>query len=348
MKGRQPISLLRDFTWLLLHLGVCPWLVAQLVAQPAANLLVPATSTASPVSTNVPSVVPPAKSPVDFFRELLAMEADEREERLAARDPADRKAILAKLQEYESLTPEERKLRLSTTQLHWYMLRLMKAPATNWNTILASVPKADRALVEERMNQWIILPPPLPAEILEYESTSSYFGLRGDAFTNTQKVLQELPPDKRRDAEEKLARWNALSPDEQRRMAGQFERFFELTPLEKEKTLSTLSEPEREQMKKTLQSFQQLPKATRQLCLQSFGRFARMSSHERQQFLKNVERWREMSPSERDAWQRLVRYLAQAPPMPQGLDPLPPALRLDPNLAAPATPDESLATNKAR
>jgi hypothetical protein len=340
---------LRDFTWLLLGLGVYPWLVAQLVAQPDAKLLVPVTSTASRVSTNVPSVVSPARSPVDFFRELLAMDADEREERLAARDPADRQAILAKLQEYESLPPEERILRLSTTQLHWYMLRFMKAPATNWTTILASVPKADRALVEERMDQWIILPEQLQAEILEYESTSSYFGLPGDTVTNNQKVLLELPPDKRRDAEEKLARWNASSPDERQRMRDQFNHFFELTPAEKEKTLSTLSEAEREQMKKTLQSFQQLPKATRELCLQSFGKFTRMTAHEQQQFLKSAERWGKMSPGERDAWQRLVRYLAQMPPMPPGVDPLPPSLRLDPNLAAPASPDSvPLATNKVR
>ena len=161
--------------------------------------------------------------------------------------------------------------------------------------------------------------------------------------------MLELPPDKRRDAEEKLARWNASSPDERQRMRDQFNHFFELTPAEKEKTLSTLSEAEREQMKKTLQSFQQLPKATRELCLQSFGKFTRMTAHEQQQFLKSAERWGKMSPGERDAWQRLVRYLAQMPPMPPGVDPLPPSLRLDPNLAAPASPDSvPLATNKVR
>src|SRR5438045_302613 len=107
MKGTRSTSLLRDFTWLLLGLGGGPWLVAQTLAQPLAKTVVPVTATAVRVSTNVP----PAKSPVDFFRELLAMDADEREERLGGREPTDRKAILAKLQEYESLTPEERELR---------------------------------------------------------------------------------------------------------------------------------------------------------------------------------------------------------------------------------------------
>jgi len=343
------MSVLRSLTWLLPGLGFCPWLVAQLLAQSSANFPAPANSADLLFATNVQSVPPPAKSPVDFFRELLAMDADEREERLAGRDPADRRAILAKLQEYESLTPEERELRLSTTQLHWYMLKFMKTPATNWAAHLAAIPKADRALVEERMNQWIILPPPLQAEILEYESTRRYFFLGRDSVTNTQKVLQQLPENERRRVEESLSRWNALSSDEQRRMTTQFNHFFELTPEEKEKTLSSLSEPARKQMEKTLQSFQQLPKATRELCLQSFGRFARMSAYEQQQFLKNAERWREMSPGERDAWQRLVRYLEQTPPMPPGMDPLPPFLRLDPRLAVPAGPGRMpVATNTVR
>ena len=346
MKCRQPTLGFQSIAWLLLSLCFCPWLGGQLFGQPALKTLAPANAVNPLLPTHASSVLPPVKSPVDFFRELLAMDVGEREERLAGRAPTDRKAILGKLLEYESLTPEERELRLSTTQLHWYMLRFIKAPATNRAAILASIPKADRAMVEERMNQWVILPPPLQTEILEFESTSSYFGLPGATVTNAQKVLTNLPANKRREVEEKLAWWNALPQEERWRMTDQFSHFFELTPGEKDKTLSTLSEPEREQIKKTLQSFRQLPKATRELCLESFGRFALMSAYEQQQFLKNVERWREMSPGERDAWQRLVHYLANTPPMPQGLDQLPEAFRLDPRFNAPAKPHSpSLATN---
>jgi len=340
------MPVLHSLNWLLFSLSFCLWSNSKLSAQPTANSPATASSTAPLPANNVSPVVFIAKSPVDLFRELLLLDAPEREERLVQRSPADRKAIMAKLEEYNSLTPEERELRLRTTQLHWYMLKFMTTPATNRAAVLESVPKADRPLVEERMKQWIILPPELQAEILEYESTSSYFGLRGNADTNTQKVLQNLPPDKRREVEEKLAHWNALSPEEQRRMAGQFEHFFGLTPREKEKTLGTLSEPEREQMKNTLLSFQQLPKATRELCLQAFGRFARMTAYEQQQFLRNAERWREMSPSERDAWQRLVRYLAQAPPMPPGMDPIPSSTKLDPRYSVPPGPGNvPVATN---
>ncbi len=337
MKRDQLTSGLTVLSWAFVGLSVHAWLAAQLLAQAAVNLT-GATTSASPLPASDVSPVPASpKSPVDFFRELLSMDANERIERLAGRNPEDRKAILAKLQEYESLTPEERELRLSTTQLHWYMLRFMKTPTTNWSAQLDLIPKADRALVEDRINQWTILPPQLQAEVLEYESTKEYFlGGHGDA--KIQKNLQSLPENKRREMEESLVRWNALAPDQRKRMTDQFRHFFELTPGEREKTLRSLSEPDREQMKNTLQSFARLPKATREICLQSFGRFATMSSHEQQQFLKNAERWREMSPSERDAWRRLVRHLEQTPPMPPGLDPLPPTLRLDPRLAAPADP----------
>lgn len=340
------MSVLRNSKWLLLALGIYPWLIAQLVAQPAGNLpTLAASATPRPGAAPLP---PPAKSPVDLFRELLTVDSAEREDRLAGRPPTDRKAILAKLQEYESLTPEERELRLSTTQLHWYMLRFMKMPATNWSAELAMIPKADRALVEDRLNQWIILPPQLQAEVLEYETTKEYF-LGGPVDAKTQRHLQNLPDNERREMEESLARWNSLASDQRRRMTDQFNHFFELTPTEKDKTLRSLSEPERERMKMTLQSFERLPKATRELCLQSFGRFAEMSAHEQRQFLKNVERWREMSPSERDAWQRLVRYLEQTPPIPLGMDPLPPHMRINPNYRAPAgTAGIPLATNDGR
>ena len=47
--------------------------------------------------------MPIVKSPVDLFRELLAMDVAERSKALAKRTPEGRKRILAKLREYQSL-----------------------------------------------------------------------------------------------------------------------------------------------------------------------------------------------------------------------------------------------------
>src|SRR4051794_8506284 len=58
----------------------------------------------------VPIPEPPAapKSPIEFFRELLAMELADRHTALADRSPENRKLILAKVRQYESLNPDQR------------------------------------------------------------------------------------------------------------------------------------------------------------------------------------------------------------------------------------------------
>src|SRR5437763_6112190 len=66
-----------------------------------------------PRSVAAPATAEPtAKSPVEQFRELLAMNVVERKQALTNRPPEIRKRILAKLREYESLKPDERELRL--------------------------------------------------------------------------------------------------------------------------------------------------------------------------------------------------------------------------------------------
>src|SRR5690242_5154227 len=56
---------------------------------------------------------PPAapKPPVDLFRSVLAMSPVELHEFLAKRSPEAQKIILAKIREYQALTPEMRELR---------------------------------------------------------------------------------------------------------------------------------------------------------------------------------------------------------------------------------------------
>ena len=77
-----------------------------------------------PVSAN-------AKSPVDLFRQLLAMTSEERSDFLTNRPPELRDRILAKVGEYEALEPNEREIRLRATELRWYLMPLLRiAPTT--------------------------------------------------------------------------------------------------------------------------------------------------------------------------------------------------------------------------
>jgi len=277
--------------------------------------------------TNTPPL-PYVKSPVDLFRDLLAMTPLERKNYLTNRPPQLRERILEKVREYEALGPDERELRLTATELRWYLPPLMQMAPANRAMRLATIPPDMRKLVEDRLTQWDLLPPALQQEIMGNEQTLSVFThVNGSGPENFH-----YPPGtstNRYSWESSLTNWNAL-PDEKRQfLSEQFTHFFDLTPAEKTKTLSILSDAERRQMEKTLQAFEKLPAADRVKCMRSFEQFSSMTSRERFEFLKSAERWATMSPGERKAWRDLVARVPQWPPMPPGFNspgapPLPP------------------------
>lgn len=315
-------SFLRRIFLLLLALGIGPGFLASLYSQ-TPPALPPGLVAVKGVQT--PPLPPVPKSPVDILRELLTMKPGEQERFLSNRPPEIRKRFLAKIQEYEAMKPEERELRLRATQLRWYLLPLMQTPATNRLAQLALIPEADRKLVSERLQQWDLLPPGLQKEFLEYGLTASYFvGKDTDHTDSTPKVpLQILPPP---DLVSKINYVSQLPPEKRQQMYDNFQHFFELTDADKQKTLNALSPVERQQMLRTLQNFQRLPRSQREECLQSFGKFANMTAEERQGFFKNAERWKELSPAERQAWRNLVNRFPPLPPMPPGFGapPMPP------------------------
>jgi hypothetical protein len=257
--------------------------------------------------------LPPAHSPVDLFRQLLAMSPDDRENFLTNKPPEVRERILDKVSEYEALDPDERELRLRATELRWYLIPLLRESSTNRAARLAQIPADIRELVQNRLEEWIILPPPLQQEFLENERTLRYFTYV-DSTNDPSPTSEYGGHYGSNDADQ--GRWNALSENERRQITAQVNRFFELTPDEKQKTLNTLSDAERAQMEKTLQSFEKMPAAQRAECIRAFTKFASMNTQERGEFLKNAERWSEMSPAERQAWRDLVVNVPQWPPLP--------------------------------
>jgi hypothetical protein len=258
----------------------------------------------------------PAKSPVALFRELLAMTPEQCNETIAIRPPDIQKRILQKLDEYRLLPDELRELRLRETELRWYLRPLMDEPRTNRASLLARVPEELRAKIDERLQTWDILPPDLQKQFKDNDLIASYFAQLG-AVTDQQhkEMLQQIPAEERADLEKGLERWKAMSLDERQKMLAGFNKFFELTPEQKEKTLDAVSDDERRQMKEALASYEKLTPEQRAQCVNSFQKFARMSIAERQQFLKNVERWQEMTPEERAKWRQLVIIAPILPPM---------------------------------
>jgi len=267
---------------------------------------------------NIMPPVPQSHSPVDFFRNLLAMTSRERNDFLTNKPPEVRERILDKVKEYLALDPNERELRLRATELRWYLTPLLHDSTTNRATRLAQTPDDLRGLIKSRLDQWDALTPGLRREFLDNERTLRYF-THVDA-TNASTERHHGPSD------DEQAHWNALSENERGKITAQFNRFFELTPDEKQKTLKTLSDAERAQMEKTLQSFDKLPLPQRRECIRAFAKFADMSAQDRAEFLKNAERWSQMLPAERKIWRDLVANIPQWPPLPASLimPPMPP------------------------
>jgi len=260
-------------------------------------------------STN--DVPPHHAAPIGFFRALLTMTPAERNQQLMIYPPAIRDGLQAKIQEYEQLDPNERELRLRATELRWYLLPLLRQSPTNRAAQLALVPDDLRDLVQSRLDQWKILPEPLQQEFLDNERALRYFARVGS--TNGATAPGDLggaPPDST------LTNWLTLSEAQRKRIAAQVNHFFELTPDEKEETLNTLSDAEREQMEQTLQAFGNLSREQRIQCIHAFAKFASMPAFERREFLRNAERWSQMSPDERQTWRDLVANVPPWPPMP--------------------------------
>ena len=247
------------------------------------------------------------RCPVEFFRELLAMEPQEQEKALASR--ANRKEILAKIAEYRELDADQFELRLEATELRWYLQRLMEAPAADRPALLARVPEKDRKLVEVRLRYWESLPVAAQRHLQTNEVARGYFS---------------LPPEQRNlDAPMPTDPLYLLPAEQRQKILASFARFFDFTTEEQERILRTLSEPERRQIDKTLKRFEQFSPVQRADCVRWFGRFENLTPEERQQFLKNAERWKLMTPAERQEWKNLVETLAIMPPMTPDLD-LPP------------------------
>jgi hypothetical protein len=298
--------------------GAVCWLLASpaQAQDPAATPDLPADGT-RPTAT-----MRPGSSPVETFRKLLAMSPAERDEFLSRYPAATRDRLLEKAHEYQLLPNYLRELRLQVTELRWYLLPLMKMPAAIRAERLKLVPESCRELVSARLEQWNILPPALKDEILEYETTLHYFVGRnagGVPAVQRQRMDGDVPERQRPALEHNLARWQALSKDEQEQTYASFETYFQLSEAEKQKTLDTLSEPVRQETEKVLGPIEKWPRSQRQQYLVAFRKFADMPPREREWFIRNAGRWQKMSAAERQACRDLVQQLPELPIMPPDL-----------------------------
>jgi len=249
------------------------------------------------------------KSPVALFRELLNMDPAERSKALADRPEETRKRILAKIREYKSLKPDECELRLTVTELGYYLRRLMRTPATNRAAQIALIPKGYQELVQVRLIRWDRLAPAAQQKLLQNEAairalTEVTNGISTNSILLRSEMLQNT-----------ISNWNRLSDKDKKELSDNFDYFFQLKPAERQKAIRILSKEEQAQIAATLRKFLNLTPDQRVQCIQSFDKLAAMSPTDRRQFFKNAERWEMMTPKEREDWRNLVETAPLLPPM---------------------------------
>lgn len=270
----------------------------------------------APAATESALLAPPKpRTPIERFRELLAMPPQRRAQALAA-EPADRRQNLqAKLAEYDLLPSAERETRLHATELRWYLMPLLQMPAGNRAAFLSAIPPVDRRLLEDRLREWDIMPPPLREALLKHETTLHYF-TRLEATPAPQRdlVLAGLSPERRGKIEHDLAAWQKMSPDERQLIHASFQRFFELNPQEKQRVLQSLPAGESPAAERALAEFQKLSREQRQQCLDSVQKLGAMSDAERAGFLRGAGRWLALPDGERQVWRQLALQLPPLPP----------------------------------
>jgi hypothetical protein len=266
-------------------------------------------------------------SPVEYFRGLLGMTPAQRERALAGKPPAEKRAILEKVQQYKELPPEVREARLRQTELHWHLITLMRLDPAEREHQLKSISPLDQPMILAQLQQWDDLPEATRKALLEKESfIATYVAWQVSAPTDQREILNKLPEARRSYFAAQLKQWERLPQNERNELCAQFQRFFVTTGPAQMQTLSALSQTEREQMEQALRAYAALAPEQRQRCVDSFGTFVAMQPEERAQFLQNAEKWEAMTPHERQFWRILVGELPPMPPPPAGMPPMPPGL----------------------
>ncbi len=160
----------------------------------------------------LPPVPPIPPSPIDDFRRWLLQTPGERAASLASKTQEQRTYLLSKLAEYQALSPAERDAKLQLLELRWYLRPLMEVSPQQRTNAVAHIPVLYRGVIQERLQQWDALPGELQKDVLENEWTMHYF-VRFDAQPKQrEELLKKVDPAQRKILEEKIARWDSLSP----------------------------------------------------------------------------------------------------------------------------------------
>lgn len=263
------------------------------------------------------------KSPLDSFRKLLAMDAEQRMAELAKRSESSAKVLTRKLAEYDAMEPGLRELRLQATELGYYLYPMLTRPKPQREISLKHMPKKFAGLIRVRLEKWDQLPQDLKDGILQNQWMMHAVLRYGPKFASTA-FAEKLPPSVSRKVEKHIAAWQSLTPEKRQKLLRSFNSFFSLNSDEQERVIARLPEYQRAKVFATLGEIQRLPVTSREECMSALQRFIAMDAKQRMAFFHNAEQWRKLSELEKKSWRTVVREFAK--PAPSEMPPLPPGM----------------------
>jgi len=266
----------------------------------------------------LPPALLPTPSPAEQVRKLLALKPEERAAWLKKRSPIERRLFEERLRELERLSPTEREIRLRLWELRHYLSQLLSLPRALRPQALGRVPAAYREALRDRLAAWDRLPADLRQELLRNRRAAERL-LALEAAQKEGKT--EAAPAEDPALKRALARWRALPPDRQKRILANFQKFFDLSPAEREAVVREAQVSQKKRLLELVRVLEKLPQPERARRLAALRRFAAMSPEQQARFLRNAARWAAMTPEQRAAWRRVA---AKLPPLPPGLTPPPP------------------------
>ena len=275
-----------------------------------------------PAPLSGPGLPPVPPSPVETFRKILAMSAQEREKFLSTLTPEKREIIMLKLDEYQGLPAEQREQRLRGLQARVWVRQLIKLPSSNRVERLAALPPADRQVIEARLALWDRLAPELQQEVLTNEIAILYIA----RFPVFNAALPPPPVDPK--VAPQLKHWNGLSKAERTEILNNFQYFLQDLS-EKQRADVLAARPNVKTNLNPIANIANLPKEQRDRYIAGMKRFAALTPDERQKFLINAARWEKMTPEQRETWRVLAKKLSSSSPPP----PAPPVGRPNASIA---------------
>lgn len=274
-----------------------------------------------------PEMPPRPPSPVAVFRQLLKSSPEAQQSVLASRSPKQRAYLETQIQAFAGLSSAEREARLRLVELRFYLLPLLRTPASNRAEQLQSVPPRYRAAVRDRLSAWDALSPLEREGLLDDHAAASWLCRSPAGQPAGAEALPRPGSAEPAHLDRTLARWQGMSAAEKGRMVESLERFFQFNASQKDRTLREMARVGRPQMADFMTQLDRLPAAEREECLRALARFAGMPESERQRFLQNALRWAAMTDEDRRAWRNLQTKL---PPLPPPVPPRPPLAQARP------------------